>query len=130
MKTTSPNQNALAAGSRLSVVNSFTDDNLVLSTATPISAGSYRVVRYGYAPSGQKISSTTGRCAATDATLDACLPGAPGWEDGGTIGYTYAPNGLLISQVGRNDATITTAYEAAGQPVKIASTSGSVRNFV
>lgn len=116
----SPEQ--VAAGtSGKAAVNTFTWDNMIATTANPIEfgsgTGSYRTTRYSYTPSGQKSSAEIARCDS--ANLSDCTPSNAAWHSGGTTRYTYAPNGLNVDQIGKDNKSITKEYDQAGRVKKI-----------
>jgi len=94
----------------------YTQDNLIYSSTDPKDVTSYQTSYYDYTASGQKASVQTGVCISSDQSLcdrRALL------NSGGSIRFTYAPNGLSVDQVGRNGQSITTGYDRVGRPTTV-----------
>lgn len=105
-------------------VNTFTRDNLIATSSTPITTGSYRTTRYSYTPAGVKSAQRTGLCTSSDPTN--CAPGNSAWQDGGTQRLTYAPTGANLTQTGRDSKVITFGYDRGGRLASVADdTSGT-----
>jgi RHS repeat-associated protein len=107
------------AGGDKAVVNEFTDDNLLKATHTPITTGSYRSVRYAYAPAGMKVATTTALCSS--GTVGDCVPGNPGaWHPSSdAMRLTYGANGRVTDEIGRDSSSITTRYTQDGAPKQV-----------
>jgi len=96
------------------VINRFTDDNLLAATDTPITANSYRSVRYSYSPAGWKVSTESARC--NSGSLTNCTPGNSAWDSAGSMRLTYGANGRVADQIGRDKTSISTSYDPTGSP--------------
>ena len=112
----SPEQVA-AGGSGKSSVNTFTWDNMIATSSNPIDGSSYRTTRYAYTPSAQKSAVEIARCTSSDP--GDCTPSNSAWHHGGTTRYTYAPNGLNVDQIGKDNTSITKEYDQAGRVKKV-----------
>jgi RHS repeat-associated protein len=119
IRVTSPSATGQDANNPTSkpTVNVYTDDNLIQSTATPLTANSYRTTRYSYTPAGLKAVTQMATCASADTTN--CVPGNAAYNVGQTTKLTYAPNGLVIDQIGSDNQSITTRYDQAGRAKEI-----------
>lgn len=112
----SPEQVA-AGGSGKASVNTFTWDNMIATSSNPIGPSSYRTTRYAYTPSGQKSAVEIARCSSSDP--GDCTPSNSAWHHGGTTRFTYAPNGLNVDQIGKDNTSITKEYDQAGRVKKV-----------
>lgn len=110
----SPEQNA---DGDPALVNEFTHDNRLAATHTPVTGSSFRTVRYGYAPSGAKITAHTARCSSDD--VEDCVPSSGDWHSAGWMRFTYGANGRPHDQVGKTSSSITTTYHQHGVPAQI-----------
>ncbi len=105
------------------VRNSWTADNLLASTTTPVQVTATgvtqsRVSRFGYDPAGRKTS--------TSVELTGIAAGS-GEASRSTQSFGYHPSDRLAHQTGRGGkGSITHAYDATGNPIRVAdSTSAS-----
>lgn len=118
-KVLSPN--AVQSGGR-AMVNTFTHDNLIAYSHTPINTKTYRSVRYGYTPAGLKAVTETALCSAPDpndaVNVDDCVrTNTDTWHSGGSMRVEYGDNGRVRAQTGRAGATrriIETSYAQHG----------------
>jgi RHS repeat-associated protein len=115
----SPSANALEANNTagIPITYSYTRDNLVLSSTTPVSpnGSERRRVGYVYDRAGRKTAQTTDKVNASGGILDA----------GGTQSFAYYPNDRLASETGRTGSAITNRYDPAGNPTTLSDPSGS-----
>jgi len=125
--------NAVAAGltatPNAATINTYTFNDLLAATQTPITADGTgnRTVSYNYDPAGRKTSVAT-TTKATDGTTN----------DGGTQTFTYYDNGLQHTVTGRatntqattSTGTITATYTADGRLASSTdSTAGHTLNY-
>ena len=106
--------------------NTYTDDNLLLTTVVPVSeaAGAvtaYRRVTYGYDASGRKISVVSDKVGPpVGGVYPVITAGHP-------ESFSYAPDDRLLTQTGRSDSTsetITSTYDAAGDATCVVDQAG------
>ena len=111
----------------LVTVNTYTSDNLLASTRTPVvgtapGTGTWRVSDYGYDPAGRRTSTHTYEATSGDGGQSVNpLAG----RDGGAMSVAYYPDGRVASQTGRpagalgQTDTANTSYDAAGHPTLV-----------
>lgn len=110
-----PKQSAQTSGK--AIVNDYTDDNLLAATHTPITAASYRSVRYSYSMAGRKVATETARC--TSGAVANCDTENSAWQSAGAMRLTYGSNGRVADEIGRTRKSISTTYDATGGPKKV-----------
>ena len=100
------------------VSNTFTDDNLLSQSSTPIDSPgtSVRVASYAYDAGGRKVAEQTTKTSGGAPPPITCSP----IVETSTICLGYYPNDRLATQTGRGGAgVITTTYNASGSPLGI-----------
>ncbi|HEV8624826.1 MAG TPA: RHS repeat-associated core domain-containing protein [Acidimicrobiia bacterium] len=116
---TSPSANARDATnpSGTPAANTYTADNLLLTATTPVAGdgSSRRQVAYSYDGGGRKIAQQTLTVTGSGAVM----------ASSGTQRFAYHPNDRLRQEIGRDGATITTRYDAAGNRIEVTDSSGS-----
>jgi RHS repeat-associated protein len=108
---TSPSANANDAtnSSGTPTVNTYTQDNLLLTTTIPVAGSTSRQTSYSYDDAGRKIQ---------QATTETNPPqGQAG--NLGSLQFTYFPNDRLSSETGRGGETLTYLYDPAGHQTSI-----------
>jgi len=102
--------------------NTYTEDNLLLSSTVPFlpDGSQRRKTGYTYTPFGSKLSQTTNLVDVNGNVISG----------GGTQSYSYYPDERLQVTTGRNNETITDQYDGAGQPTSIAYAGGANPNTV
>lgn len=101
------------------VTNSYTADNLLAATLTPVAGSTLRRVDYSYDAGGRKTAVATTEVSSAAPTVT--LPG----RDGGTQRFDYSPNNRLKAEHGRDGtATITRSYDPAGNLAGINDSTG------
>ena len=108
---TSPSANARDATnpSGAPTVNTYTQDNLLLTSTIPVGGSTSRQTTYSYDDAGRKIQ---------QATTETNPPqGQAG--NLGSLQFTYFPNDRLSSETGRSGETLTYLYDPAGHQTSI-----------
>ncbi|HWL34656.1 MAG TPA: RHS repeat-associated core domain-containing protein [Frankiaceae bacterium] len=111
-------------GQRTATVSTYTHDNLLDTTLTPLSSNgvTQRRERYTYDASGRKTAVTVDT-GTVDATTYAFTP-TSGTES--ALGFGYYENDRLKTQTGRNGTpVVTTKYDAAGNRTSVAASDNS-----
>jgi RHS repeat-associated protein/uncharacterized repeat protein (TIGR01451 family) len=112
----SPSANAGDANNTAGVatVNTYTYDNLLLTSTVPVAANgsSLRRTTYGYDAAGHK------------ASVGSALVNASGTvtQNGGTQRFAYYPDDRMSQQTGRNGETIALQYDPAGHATSVVAT--------
>jgi RHS repeat-associated protein/uncharacterized repeat protein (TIGR01451 family) len=119
LNVTSPSANAGDANntSRTPTTNTYTFDNLLLTSTVPVSPDGTqrRRTTYGYDPGGRKLTQQSQKVDASGNQL----------ADGGTLSFEWFQDDRMSVQTGRdNVATITTAYDPAGNKTSITDSTG------
>ncbi|MGH2784037.1 MAG: RHS repeat-associated core domain-containing protein [Actinomycetota bacterium] len=115
----SPSANAQEANNTagIPVTYTYTRDNLLLSSTTPVSptGSERRRVNYAYDRIRRKLSQNTDEVNASGGLI----------ESGGSQSFAYYPNDRLATETGRTGSTVTYRYDPAGNPTTMSDPSGS-----
>ena len=125
----SPSANALDTNNTAgaATVNTYTQDNLLASSAQPVAPNGslFRSTTYGYDAGGRKISQRTQNA---DGTVQH-NPLAGAQNDAGTQTFTYLPDDRQSAQYGRESSgtrtSITSTYDPAGNLATVTATDAS-----
>jgi RHS repeat-associated protein/uncharacterized repeat protein (TIGR01451 family) len=101
------------------ISNTYTYDNLLLSSTRPVSGDGTSQLRrttYGYTDFGAKASQDTALVNSGGGVL----------SDAGTQSFAYYPDARVQKETGRQGETITHSYDAAGNQVGVVAGSSTV----
>jgi len=109
---------------KVATAHTYTHDNLLDTTTLPPGAGGQRLrTSYGYDGAGRKISQNTAKVVDdNNDTAPAVVV-----SDAGTMTFAHSPANRLASQTGRaGTSTISTDYDAAGNPTRTRDSTANV----